>query len=63
MGDDWPGMGGSRLTGLPWVGDVATGVGKVRGDDGRPTEGAISDVSRGYQVSSRAQVVRTDWLR
>ena len=43
IGDDWSGMGGSCLTGLPCVGEVVTGVGKVRGEEGRPAEDTIGN--------------------
>ncbi len=48
-----PGMGGSRLTGLEEVGEVAVGVGKLRGgagDEGRPITGCAEDTSEQMSV-------------
>ncbi len=49
-GADWPGMGGSRLTGLAAVGET-TGVGKERGEEGSE----ICVAGEGYEPRSRIE--------
>lgn len=46
-----PGMGGSRLTGLDEFGEVAIGVGRPLGEDGKPTEHKSESIAVKIKVS------------